>query len=75
MSCELMTDATPAHNLVERDSVIERLTSTKCAVIADHAGLNGITAFELDNAGDDAGMGKVYLFNSMMRFGQHLRLM
>jgi hypothetical protein len=50
------------------------VTGTEFAVLADHAGFDGIAAFKLDNAGDDARMREVGLLDPLMGFGEHIRL-
>src|SRR4051794_11771554 len=57
--------------MIERDLMVERLSGTELAVIADHAGLDCATAQKLDDAGDNAGMWKVYCLNPLMGLGQH----
>ena len=55
--------------MIERDLVVERLAGTELAVIADHAGLDCATAQKLDDAGDNAGMGKIYCLYPLMSLG------
>ena len=57
--------------MIKRHLVVESLSGTELAVIADHAGLDCATAQKLDDAGDNAGMWKVYCLNPLMGLGQH----
>ena len=50
------------HNMVERHLVVERLTATEFAVIADQSGFDCAAANKLDDARDDAECGK-YTFS------------
>jgi hypothetical protein len=62
------------YNTIEGDLGVECVTSTEFAVIADHAGSDGIAAFKLDNAGTDARLREVGLFDPLMGLGEHNRL-
>ena len=59
--------------MIQRHLVVERLSRTELTIITDHAGLDCAASDKFNNAGNDAGMGKVDLFYSLMSLGQYLR--
>src|SRR5438477_9252572 len=59
--------------MIQRHLIVEGLSCTELTIIADHAGLNCPASDKFDDAGNDAGMRKVYCLNPLMSLAQHLR--
>jgi len=59
-------------DVIERHPIVERLTGPERAVSANHAGLDCVAAFKLDDARDDPGMWEVHLFDALLGLCEHL---